>query len=1149
MKLFDIIKPFRPSKQLDLPLPTDDLVKDFINLSAASTPEVSVNLKPPLSKIKEMAPTTMSYIQSFASNRSSFIPAEYDLAEIGIITDVDCFVSQAFQKKLGLMFKEGFNFVGSDKKITKYHQARMEQIAQASGIPTSELLRRIAYNLISTSNAFLVKVRNEEVSGGKIREDAKGKTLKPVAAYFPAAPETMRVKINVDTGKILEWRQELPDGRTKDFSPDDVIHFTFNKKEGFMFGTPTLIPVIDDIRALRQIEENLELLIYQHLFPLLHYKVGTEAAPAGYDESGRKEIDIAKEAMRYMPAEGALITPERHEVKIIGAESKALRAEGYIEHFKRRVIAGLGISEIDLGVGDCHDDTTETLTQAGWKLHTQIDHTKEKIATFNPETERIEFYLPNYKYTDFYSGKMIRFQSKHLDMLVTPHHKMWICPIDSLKRGNPDWHKEEAQVLYQGKYQNFYVRETAEFTEQDKKLDFYIPAEKAIRGYSPKEIKTNLIDFAKFIGYFVSEGSFDIKSSKEGRYRVNISQKRGLVLNDINNTLQNIGITYKVTFKDKRDVDMANICVRGKTLYRWLEARIGSGAKNKNLPQEVFEWPSIARRALLEALINGDGSRSKKTINQSVYYTTSKQLADDVQILALSLGLRAKVKYAKQSKESFAGPDAFIYKIMISGGGTTHRGFRQVNPSMITEEDYSGTIYCYNVPNHLFMTRRNGKVAIHGNSANRATANTLSRALVDSVKNLQDCLEAQWDQKVIKELLLEGPFGDEALVEENTVKLLFNEIDIENKIEQQKHAIELFKNNGISHSEFRVLLSRDPMAIPEDPHDQDMSKYPDWSQTYWKLIEEPSFLIRAVDEPFSNASIAASEAKGSAITQKTLATSAAEKEKQQQKQAELDKQTKIAVARAKPAPVARKDHFLSQSYIDLEADTIGRVKEGNVDREYIASNIKLWGLEMAKKLTAECVVQLIRGFNEETGGNAHKSAADIQFGRKEIEDRINRFFTRLTDTLISQIKERDISGIHDVFEALSYRLDFAWDLEKRKAKNYGRFLGARKDGFNLLVNSTEDTGCEECQNRAQKPVEIRFASMDDLAPHHAHCICETDFIHQEEEQKNETAEDGTKLERCVLQVKSQLRSKHPGWDDKKVKSSAYAICNASLSKK
>jgi hypothetical protein len=289
--------------------------------------------------------------------RHVFEPTEYDLYEIGRIEDVEAYVRQAFKKQVGLFLKEGFDYLGSNKNVVKYLKARFSQIERASSIPHEELIRRIASSLVRKSNAFLVKVRSVEASGGRIRTNIDGKRLFPVAGYFPVPAETMQAKTD-GSGKPYRWRQMLPNGTHLEFEPEDIVHFHFDRKEGFIFGTPLIQPVIDDIRALRKIEENIELLIYKHLFPLFQYIVGTEKAPALITETGEREIDVVKRELMQMPTEGGIVTPERHEIKAIGSESKALRAESYLEHFKKRVIAGLGMSSVDFGEADTSNKST-----------------------------------------------------------------------------------------------------------------------------------------------------------------------------------------------------------------------------------------------------------------------------------------------------------------------------------------------------------------------------------------------------------------------------------------------------------------------------------------------------------------------------------------------------------------------------------------------------------------------------------------------------------------------------------------------------------------------------------------------------------------------------------------------------------------------
>lgn len=326
---------------------------------ADRVPEIKVSI--PDTKKPTMIPPVRNPVLRYNSDRyrgrGQFHQAEYDLAEAGRIEDTDSYVRQAFDKKVALMFKEGWDIVGKNPRTVKYIKARFSQIARASGTPTEKLFREVGSSLVRKSNAFLVKVRKTEASGGRVRrEPGKDATIKPVAAYFISPAESMEYQLS--GGKLSRWQQRMPDGSKKEWNNKDICHFYYDRKDGFIFGTPTLVPVVDDIRALRKIEENIELLVYQHLFPLFQYKVGTEDAPAGFDEYGNREIDLVKQEIQYMPTEGGIVTPERHEIKAIGAEGRALRAEGYLEHFKKRVFAGLGISAVDMGEGETANRAT-----------------------------------------------------------------------------------------------------------------------------------------------------------------------------------------------------------------------------------------------------------------------------------------------------------------------------------------------------------------------------------------------------------------------------------------------------------------------------------------------------------------------------------------------------------------------------------------------------------------------------------------------------------------------------------------------------------------------------------------------------------------------------------------------------------------------
>jgi hypothetical protein len=293
-----------------------------------------------------------------------FAPSEYDLKQISVLEDGESYVRQAFQKMTSLMFKEGEVYTGLNDETIGYIKKRIRQMEYVTKTPWRTLLRETGYSLISKSNYFWVKVRNENASGGKKAFGARP----PVAGYFGMAPETVRIKKDKD-GKIIKYRQELWDGRWKEFNPEDIIHFSAYKKTGFLFGTPRITSVIEDIYALRRLEENVEIMFYQILFPLFHYTVGTEMAPAGKvklpDGSTMSEVEYVRAQVESMPSEGGFVTPERHKIEYIGAAKEVPNYKQLLDYYKQRVLSGLGLSSVDIGEGDtANRATADSLSKA-----------------------------------------------------------------------------------------------------------------------------------------------------------------------------------------------------------------------------------------------------------------------------------------------------------------------------------------------------------------------------------------------------------------------------------------------------------------------------------------------------------------------------------------------------------------------------------------------------------------------------------------------------------------------------------------------------------------------------------------------------------------------------------------------------------------
>lgn len=312
-------------------------------------------------KVRKVGNKSISYTER---HRGIWFKPEYDLHEIQIAQDTDGYLFRAIKKKVNRFLTAGWEIVGNNPDVVKYIKRRISEIEYVSQTPWSTLLTYTATDLIRFSNCMWVKARSIDSSSGKRRKVFDGVEVDPVAGYFILPFETLAFKTKRN-GEIKKIRQRMPSGDEKFFDPYDVVHFYENRKPGFAMGTPELIPVLDDISLLRRIEENVEDLIESNLYPLFHYTVGSDNFPERYSPDGYKETDIVKNTIDYMPAGGIYVSDHRHKITAIGSEGRALRIEGYLDYFKKRVIAGLGLSSVDMGEGDtANRSTANALSQS-----------------------------------------------------------------------------------------------------------------------------------------------------------------------------------------------------------------------------------------------------------------------------------------------------------------------------------------------------------------------------------------------------------------------------------------------------------------------------------------------------------------------------------------------------------------------------------------------------------------------------------------------------------------------------------------------------------------------------------------------------------------------------------------------------------------
>jgi thymidylate synthase ThyX len=362
----------------------------------------------------------------------------------------------------------------------------------------------------------------------------------------------------------------------------------------------------------------------------------------------------------------------------------------------------------------CYDAETEVLTADGWKAWPEVDGS-ETFATLNPDNGHLEYQPATEHFAADYDGPMYRVCSEQVDLLVTPNHRMWVKAHDTQanKRGEEPYRIRLASEIL-GKRMAY--QKTAIWAGQETGA-VKVPATsrawqrrdsmvETVRHYDGAEFP--LEEFARFLGHWLAEGSLN-------RHQICIAQNRGESLDAMVENIRAMGLGTYVPRTGPGAVRTQNVALRDSL------ATCGRRSYAKRVPAYVHKWGPAILRIFLDAYVDGDGSR-RKDCNHCVIYTASRQMADDLQILAIKAGWSANIRVDDRtglrrvmaSGQEFrnARPNYIVSLVktrthpLVNHGGRSHDAW----------EHYKGKVYCVKVPNGLLFVRRNGKPVVSGNT-------------------------------------------------------------------------------------------------------------------------------------------------------------------------------------------------------------------------------------------------------------------------------------------------------------------------------------------------------------------------------------------------------------------------------------------------
>lgn len=355
----------------------------------------------------------------------------------------------------------------------------------------------------------------------------------------------------------------------------------------------------------------------------------------------------------------------------------------------------------------CYDENTEVLTDHGWKYFRDVERS-DKVAALSPEGE-LQFIKPTLYVDACHQGDMYRLRGKEVDLMVTPNHNMYVSRLEEEGYGPYSLGRmDELPLSSKLRFQT-----SASWEGMETEL-FMLPAIPGSKGI-PKKLPMD--DWLELLGYYLAAGRVHRKDGEPA----------GIIIGNLTTSSKEECIGGCVERLGLKQVlEDGEIVVHDRQLAVYL-ASLGR-RDEEHIPREVLALPPRQLRILYEALMlgyEGPGRGSGQELR-----TRSKRLADDLQELALRIGMSAQISVSMPGRyrsRSRSGREADVprYTVtMLQGedGGAVEVEIDPSLPHAVERVPYRGRVYCVEVPDHVLYVRRNGKALWCGNTVSVAKA-------------------------------------------------------------------------------------------------------------------------------------------------------------------------------------------------------------------------------------------------------------------------------------------------------------------------------------------------------------------------------------------------------------------------------------------
>jgi NH3-dependent NAD+ synthetase len=441
-----------------------------------------------------------------------------------------------------------------------------------------------------------------------------------------------------------------------------------------------------------------------------------------------KEIDVAPIHKAYMKA---LESNRLAEGNLRARIRMALLY--YHANLMNRLVVGTGDrSELLLGYF-CYDSQTRVVTPEGPKYYWELEQGNRVLSMDLRTRKVVEVPVASVNTFD-YDGEMVAVRSRHLDLMVTPNHRMLI----SRNHGRGPLGFRRADSLFDAQAVSIPVPEPWDGIDAPpEKIETAKFLKSQLSRNANKPLTMDVGDFLHLMGLYIGdgvsvEGETTASVKSEFTYADYVPARNGSgqfvgVANPSEHlktySSQRIFIASSegkrsrgplLHLLDKYSINRTEtptvVAFTNRALSDAFE-ECGHGAGNKVIPRWVMRFPARQLSSLYKGLMGSDGNADGQA-----YTTNSKVLAFQVVELCAKLGMAARIKWRGPRTSIHAGQE-----IKSKGGFEVRISQRIRNIGLVrsnfSKVPYKGKVWCPSVPPfENMLIERNGTFTFCGNT-------------------------------------------------------------------------------------------------------------------------------------------------------------------------------------------------------------------------------------------------------------------------------------------------------------------------------------------------------------------------------------------------------------------------------------------------